>query len=776
MALFIMSALITNNIIADEIEEVVVTSSYINQSSDEIKDPLHIITEQELETNPTQSLGESIDNLLGVSSSDYGAAVGQPIIRGMSGSRVKVLNNGLLVRDISGLGADHLNEVDMNNVKQIEIVRGPSSLMYSNGAIGGIVNVVDDTIAKQDFKERDLRLGLETQSANDGEVGQFSYKDNLGGLNISLAYKDGSFDNYDIPMGAIIHSEEEHDDDHDDEHDEDHEGEHDDHDEDLAYLENSDYESETLRLGLSTAGDWGHFGASFQNSESLYGIPFHGEGHEGHGGHDEDHDDDHDEEEHDGHDEHGEEERIFSTTDSETFNIEGSYVLSNGPVNRINYYYRNTDYSLTEQHSEEEHDDDHDEEHDEDHEGEHDDHDEGPTLFSNDADEFGLILDFAQYNSLSQKLVLQNMNEDVSILGAEAFMNPAESNEKMIGYYLGTRFMGLDLDLGIRHDRINRRGTVSHAHEEEEHHDEDEDHDEEEHHDEEEELESYDIDYKDTSIALSLGSSINENTSFSIGLAQVKRAPSAVELFMNGEHLSTGRFEVGNTNLETETSNNLDFSLNYENDGFFASASIFRNDVDDYIYLQDETEEEHEMHHDEDHDDDDHDEDHEGDHDDHDDHGGLILANYLQKDAELNGYEFEIGRSVEMNNGSMTLSYGMDYVNAKFKDGTYVPRINPRRHIISLGYAKEGTSASLIMRKVTSQSKLALNETPTESYNMLDLKVSQRIPIFYGESEMFVTVFAKNLLDEVARNHSSFVKDQVPLPGRNIGIRFNFQF
>ena len=762
IALFIISALITNNIIADEIEEVVVTSSYINQSSDEIKDPLHIITEQELETNPTQSLGESIDNLLGVSSSDYGAAVGQPIIRGMSGSRVKILNNGLLVRDISGLGADHLNEVDMNNIKQIEIVRGPSSLMYSNGAIGGIVNIVDNTIAKENITERDLRLGLETQSANDGEVGQFSFKDNLGGLNISLAYKDGSFDNYDIPTGAILHSEEEHEEEHEEDHDDDHE----EHDDDLGYLENSDYESETLRFGLSTAGDWGHFGASFQNSESLYGIPFHGEGHEGHGGHDE-HEDDHDEEEE--HDEHGEEERIFSTTDSENFNIEGSYLLSNGPVNRINYYYRNTDYSLTEQHAEEDHEDEHDEDHDEDHEGGHDDHDEGPTLFSNDADEFGLILDFAQYNSLSQKLVLQNMNEDVSILGAEAFMNPAESNEKMIGYYMGTRFMGLDFDLGVRHDRINRRGTVSHEHEEE-HHDEDEDHDGEEGHHEEEELESYDIDYNDTSIALSLGSLINENTSFSIGLAQVKRAPSAVELFMNGEHLSTGRFEVGNTDLETETSNNLDFNLKYEKNGLFASASIFRNDVDDYIYLQDETEEEHEMHHDED---DDHDDEEHGD---HDDHGGLILANYLQKDAEFNGYEFEIGRSIDLNNASMTLSYGMDYVNAKFKDGTYVPRINPRRHILSLGYSKEGTSASLIMRKVTSQSKLALNETTTESYNMLDLKVSQRIPIFYGESEMFITVFAKNLLDEVARNHSSFVKDQVPLPGRNIGIRFSFQF
>jgi iron complex outermembrane recepter protein len=720
IALFIISALITNNIIADEIEEVIVTSSYINQSSDEIKDPLHIITEQELETGPTQSLGESIDNLLGVSSSDYGAAVGQPIIRGMSGSRVKVLNNGLLVRDISGLGADHLNEVDMNSIKQIEIVRGPSSLMYSNGAIGGIVNVVDDTIAKQNFEERDLRLGLEIQSVNDGEVGQFSFKDNLGGLNISYAYKDGSFDNYNIPMGAIIHSEEEH------------EEEHEEHDEDLDYLENSDYESQSHRLGLSTVGNWGHLGASFQDIESLYGIPFHGEEHSEHGGHDEE--------------DHDEEERIFSTTDSQAFNIDGSYVFDNGPLNRINYYYRNTDYSLTEQHAEgEEHDE-------EDHE---DDHEEGPTMFSNDADEFGLILDLGN-DSLSQKLVLQNMNEDVSIIGAEAFMNPVDSNEQMIGYYLGTSFVGMDLDLGIRHDRVNRRGTVSQAHEEEEYHDDD--HDEE--HEEEEEMESYDIDHNDISLALSLGSEINDNISLSVGFARVKRAPSAVELFMNGEHLSTGRFEVGDANLDAETSNNIDFTLNYENNGFFASATIFRNDVDDYIYLQDETEEEHEMHQD----------------DDHDDHGGLILSNYLQKDAEFNGYEFEIGRSMNLNSGSMSLSYGMDYVNAKFKDGTYVPRINPRRHIISVGYAKEGTSASLILRNVKSQTKLALSETPTGSYNMLDLKLSQRVSIFSGESDVLVTLFAKNLLDEIARNHSSFVKEQVPLPGKNIGIRFNLKF
>ena len=193
-----------------------------------------------------------------------------------------------------------------------------------------------------------------------------------------------------------------------------------------------------------------------------------------------------------------------------------------------------------------------------------------------------------------------------------------------------------------------------------------------------------------------------KNTLLTLGLASVKRAPSSVELFMNGAHLATGRFEVGDVTLESETSNNIDLTFDYENNGFFATATIFRNDVDDYIYLLDESEEEHEMHeeddHDEDHDDHDGHDDHD-DHDGHDDHGGLILSNYMQKDAEFNGYEFELGRSVNVNGGSMSFSYGMDYVNAKFKDGGYVPRINPRRHIFSIDYAKEGYKSFFDFKK-----------------------------------------------------------------------------
>jgi iron complex outermembrane receptor protein len=154
---------------AQEMEEVIITASLIDSSSDAISNPLHVLSGKAIATDASQSIGASIDGLVGVSSSDYGTAVGQPIIRGMSGSRVKILNNGIVIRDVSGLGPDHVIDTDLNDIQQIEIVRGPSSLLYANGTIGGIVNIVDNTIARKDFEESRFKLGLEAQSVNDGD-------------------------------------------------------------------------------------------------------------------------------------------------------------------------------------------------------------------------------------------------------------------------------------------------------------------------------------------------------------------------------------------------------------------------------------------------------------------------------------------------------------------------------------------------------------------------------------------------------------------------------
>ena len=175
-AALVLSALCSSNTVSNVLEEVIVTSSLVDQTLSDIENPLHVVSGEDISTNASQSLGESLDNLLGVSSTDYGAGVGQPIIRGMSGNRVKILSNGMVVRDVSGLGADHINDVDLNNIQQIEVVRGPSSLLYSNGTIGGIINVVDNTIARKDFSTSELKVGLEAQSVNDGDSHNVSYQ------------------------------------------------------------------------------------------------------------------------------------------------------------------------------------------------------------------------------------------------------------------------------------------------------------------------------------------------------------------------------------------------------------------------------------------------------------------------------------------------------------------------------------------------------------------------------------------------------------------------
>ena len=297
----------------NSIEEIVITSSLVHASSTATA---FTVSGEEIVQAGSQSLGEHLSDLPGVSSNNFGPAVGQPVIRGMSGNRVKLLQNGLVIRDASGIGPDHANDLDLNNVQQIEVVRGASALLYSNGASGGIINVVDNTIARSDVEEPTAYISGESQSVNDGQGFSAGARGNLAGFNLSYDYSEFDADSYDIPRGAILHDEE-------------HEGEHEDHDEDMTTLANSDYETESQRIGISKTGDWGYVGASYQELSSSYGIPFHGE-HAEHEGEDhdddhegEDHDEDHDEEGHGNeHEEHGEE-RIVSSTDSEILSPAG---------------------------------------------------------------------------------------------------------------------------------------------------------------------------------------------------------------------------------------------------------------------------------------------------------------------------------------------------------------------------------------------------------------------------------------------------------------------
>ncbi len=723
---------------AEIVDEVIVTSSYVR--STQIEKHSMVIDGDAINQGATQSLGETLDDFVGISTSDYGAAVGHPIIRGMSGDRVKIMANGVPIRDVSGIGADHLNEVDLSNVQQIEIAKGPSSLMYASGTAGGIVNIVDSAIARSDITDSNLRISAETQTVNDGSSGSLSYSGNISGLNLTYSFKDERFGDYNIPSGAVVHSEDEH-------HDEDEHQDEDEHhdEEDTGFLPNTDLASRSHKLGLSKTGDWGHFGVSYSDIESTFGVPFHGDDHSEDG---DDHGDDHDE--HEG-------ERIFSTTDSKTIDLDGSFNLNLGMLNKLSFTYRDSDYSHTEQHAEEEGErgDEHD-----DHGDEHDDHgDAGPTTFTNDSSELRVVfnLDTA---SLNQSLVLNLVDEDTSIVGDETFMNPVDSSETSFGYYISKNFDAFELDFGARIDSVERNGSITMHHEDEDDHQDDEDHhdgdesDHDEHEEEhEEEVTNHSNNTDMTSFAASISRDLSDSLTLSAGAAFVSRAPSSSELFMNGPHLATGRFEVGNPNLDNETHRNLDVALNYAANGYFGSFTFFSNTVDNYIYLADETEEEHEE---------------------HEDHGGLIKAEFMQNDADFSGYELEIGKTFDLSAGSLTLAFARDSVIGELSDGSDVPRMVPARNIYSVSYNGSTIGAELRFKDVEQQTRVATGGTATEGYQMLDFSMTKAFRLD-GAPTLNVSIFGKNLLNEVARNHTSFVKNEVPLPGRNYGLKFNVE-
>jgi iron complex outermembrane receptor protein len=189
---------------------------------------------------------------------------------------------------------------------------------------------------------------------------------------------------------------------------------------------------------------------------------------------------------------------------------------------------------------------------------------------------------------------------------------------------------------------------------------------------------------------------------------------------------------------------------------FFAALTFFQNDVDNYIHLMDE-----------------HDHPVVDDHD-HPDHD-LIHANYLQQDAEFDGYEIEIGQTFSLAHGDLTLSYARDSISGEFAAGGNIPRMTPERDLYKVSYTGDGLKIALSLTDVSAQTDTAEDETVTQGFEILNLNLSKTVELSSGHS-LILSMFGKNLLDEAARNHSSFVKDEVPMAGRNLGIRASYSF
>jgi iron complex outermembrane recepter protein len=125
---------------------VIVTGNPLRSTA--ISAPSNVLSGDALVLRRGSTLGETLDGLPGLSSSYFGPNANRPMIRGQDGDRIRILSNSGVPLDASALSYDHAVPIDPLVIERIEVLRGPAALLYGGGAIGGVVNAIDNRIPK----------------------------------------------------------------------------------------------------------------------------------------------------------------------------------------------------------------------------------------------------------------------------------------------------------------------------------------------------------------------------------------------------------------------------------------------------------------------------------------------------------------------------------------------------------------------------------------------------------------------------------------------------
>lgn len=129
-----------------ELPSVVVTGNPLGSELFELATPISVLGGRDLFQQRRSTLGEMVNGLPGVHSSYFGPNASRPVIRGLDGDRIRILQNGNGMLDASSTSPDHAVAVDPLVVDRVEVVRGPAALLYGGNAMGGVVNVIDNRI------------------------------------------------------------------------------------------------------------------------------------------------------------------------------------------------------------------------------------------------------------------------------------------------------------------------------------------------------------------------------------------------------------------------------------------------------------------------------------------------------------------------------------------------------------------------------------------------------------------------------------------------------
>ncbi|KRG38304.1 hypothetical protein ARC78_15725 [Stenotrophomonas pictorum JCM 9942] len=645
-----------------ELSAVKVTASPLQGSAESLARPVAVLAGNDLDEHKSGTLGDTVAKLPGVQTSYFGPGVGRPIIRGQEGPRVAVVANGIGSMDASTVSADHATGIEPFLADQIEVLKGPATLLFGSGAIGGAVNVVDGRIAS-DLPDRPLsgRAELRGNSVNDERSGMFR----LDGVNGNVVlHVDGlvrNSDDYRIP-GYAMDPQVLDTDDHD---------AHAEPDADLGTrgrLHNSAIRTRAGGVGATWLGDSAFLGASLGTYRSNYGIPAGAHVHI-----DGDHDHDHGADVHaDEPDDHGEHDVRIDMVQNR-FELKGGLYNPTALLKSLTLRGGYTDYEHTELEA-----------------------GTPSTRFTNKGFD-------ARLEAVQQPLAgwdgafgLQVGRSDFGASGAEAFV-PGTATDTVGLFVLQEKSFGpFKLELGARHDRIQldpddaQRGRSFGA----------------------------------SNFSASGIWALNDSFDLRFGVDASERAPSNEELYAAGAHIATRSLEIGNANLDTERGQRVELGLHAHNDRIDFSASIYQTRFKDFIYLADtgvvedglpvrtwtqhdatflgaETEATWHML-----------------------EGGSgdwdlrVFGDYVK--AELDGRG---SRAVDIAvpHGGHAHHYSVELAN-----GGYLPRIAPARIGADLHWSRDGWRASLGAVRYSRQKDVALNEAPSNGYTLVDAHLAYR--------------------------------------------------
>ncbi|MBJ7573587.1 TonB-dependent receptor [Luteimonas sp. MC1828] len=508
-----------------DLSGIVVRANPLARTAEDLARPVAVLAGEQLDEAKAASLGETVSRLPGVQSSFFGAGVGRPVIRGLEGARVQVLSDGLSAGDVSTVSADHAVSIEPFLANQIEVLKGPATLLYGSGAIGGAVNVIDGRIPETATSTPlEGRAELRAGSVNDERTGMLRLDGTSASGRVVFHFDalHRETGDYDIP--GFAERADLHHDDHDHDHDVGHAAE----DAARGQLPNSFVRTDSGALGVSYIGDAGFLGVGHSLFNTRYGVP----GHSHAASDDHGHAHDHDESESDAHG------AVHVVMDQRRNEVRGG-LDDIGAFESLRIKLAHTDYTHTE------------------YEG-----DTVGTVFDNTTLEGRVELVHRAIAGWQGAVGLQLSERDFSAVGDEAFV--PDSNARDAGlFWIGERDFGaFGVELGLRHDR--NRIDVAAA-----------------------DAIGPSREFDATSASLAMRWNVSRDLHLSFGLDRAQRTPTAEELYSTGMHVATQSFEFGNPDLDPETANRAEIGLHWHHGPLRLGASLFQVRYDDFIYLAD---------------------------------------------------------------------------------------------------------------------------------------------------------------------------------------------